>query len=173
MKPNPAPPEWLTALGIASPCISNNSSANERGRSFSIRPLPGDVVWRVHVDGCWVIGRERRVDYLFWARSSTGRRRILLVELKGKDFGSALQQVEASLQQLCKKADGHGIHTGVHQTSPGHDLHEQGVRAYVVLSKGKGVPQRQSEKERLRRRYDVIVIQQSQRMEVIGVDALP
>lgn len=174
MKTDWKSPDWLSELGIPPRCISRSSSAAESGRSFAIRPLSGDNIWRVHLDGCWITDPDsRRVDYLFWASSPTGRRLVLLVELKGKDFGSALQQIEATLKRLCKRADGHGIHTGAHRTSPGHERHEQGVRAYVILSKGKGVPQRQSEKERLRRRYGVIVLQHSRRLEVDGVDKLP
>ena len=97
-----------------------------------------------------------------------------MVELKGKDFGTALQQIEASLQHLCKLADGQGIHMGNHRLSPGHDRHDRaGVRAYVILSKGKGVPLRQTERARLSKQYGVIVHPYSQRLEVKGVDALP
>lgn len=168
------PPAWLLDLGIPASCISDRSSAAEGGRSFSIRPQPGDLVWRVALDRCWLAQSEtQRVDYLFWAASASGRKLVLLVELKGKDFATALDQVEASLDYLCKRSDGGGIHTGSHRSSPGHDRHALGVRAYVILSKGRGVPQHLSRKERLRRRYGIIVHQHSQRLEVNGVDALP
>ena len=175
MRTDMTPPSWLLKLGVPADCISQSSSASENQRSFSIRPESGDVIWRVKTDGCWFSSSNlKKVDYLFWVSSSSGSRLVLLVELKGKDFGTALQQIEASLHRLCKLADGQGIHTGDHRPSPGHDRHDQaGVRAYVILSKGKGVPQRQIERARLSKRYGVIVHPQSQRLEVKGVDALP
>jgi hypothetical protein len=123
-------PPWLTALGIPEKCVSNSSSAEEKGRRFSIHPQPGDEIWRVHVDGCWVRDNVKRVDYLFWGRSASSRQVILLVELKGQDFGGALQQIESTLQRLCRRSGSNIIHTGHHRASPGHELHGTGgVRA--------------------------------------------
>ena len=167
-------PKWLTTLGIPETCIARKSSAEEHTRRFSIHPQPGDIIWRVKADGCWLQSTgEKKVDYLFWGQSAKGRKAILLVELKGEDFGKALQQIKSTLDQLCKRADGEGIHTGAHRISPGHDpLATGGVLACVVLSKGKGVPQRQRERERLRQRYGVLVRTGERHFEVNGVDAI-
>jgi hypothetical protein len=168
-------PQWLTALGIPEDCISRASSAKGLKRSFSIRPQEGDQIWRVKVDDCWFQScDEKRVDYLFWAQSASGQKFILLVELKGQHFGKALQQIESTLQRLCKRAGGRGIHTGQHRDCPGHNPHNKGgVRAYAVLSKGEGVPLRQRERERIRQRYGILVHPKSQRLEADGIDALP
>lgn len=168
-------PKWLRDLGISESCISRKSSANERGRSFSIRPSKGDHIWCIKVDDCWIRSSgEKKADYLFWCQSRTGRRVIILVELKGKNFGESLQQIKAMLERLCKNADERGIHTGTHRAAPGHDQHDKGgVRAYVVLSKGRGVPKRQVELERIRQKYGVIVHPHEKRFEVYGIDALP
>lgn len=172
-----SPPQWLTALGIPEDCVSNSSSAQERGCRFSIRPQRGnrrDQIWRVQVDGCWLQDDDKRVDYLFLGQSASGRRMVLLVELKGKDYRGALKQIESTLQCLCRRSEGNIIHTGAHQYSPGHDLtNDNGVRAYVVLSKGSGVPQRQRERERIRHRYGVIVYSRERELQAIGLDALP
>jgi hypothetical protein len=166
-------PQWLRALEIPDACISQASSAGEGRRRFVIHLGEGDQIWRVKMDGCWLTSSdEKKVDYLFWGSSASGRKVILLVELKGKHFGRALEQVKSTLQRICKRADGRGIHTGAHQESPGHNLSE-GVLAYVVLSKGKGVPQRQRERERIRQCYGVRVYPKSQRFDVNGIDALP
>jgi hypothetical protein len=169
------PPEWLAVLGIPEGCISSQSSATERGLSFTIHRQEGDQIWRVRVDDCWLkSGDEKKVDYLFWGQSTSGRKVILLVELKGQNFGKALEQIESTRQHLCKRADHGGVHTGLHQASPGHDLPvADGVRAYVVLSKGRGVPQRQRERERIRKRYGVLVRPKSRRLEINGIEALP
>ena len=106
-------PRWLTVLAVPKACVTPKSSAQERGRRFVIRPQPGDRIWRVRVDGCWLPGsQERKVDYLFWGQSATGRRVILLVELKGKKFRDALEQIEHTLGRLCKRAESGGIHLG-------------------------------------------------------------
>ena len=170
-------PQWLLALGIPEGCISNKSSAEEKGRQFSIRSRRGnkkDDIWRVQVDDCWLKDdAEKRVDYLFWGQSASGRKVILLVELKGQDFNKALQQIASTLQRLCKHTEGNIVHTGHHRASPGHDPHGAGgVRAYVVLSRGRGVPQRQKEREKLRERYGVIVYHREQRLDANGLDDL-
>lgn len=167
-------PEWLIALGIPAGCIARRSSAEERARRFTIHPRTRDIVWRIKVDECWLQSPdEKKVDYLFWGQSASGRKVILLVELKGEDFGKALRQIRSTLEELCKRADGNGIHVGLHQRSPGHDLlADRGVQAYVVLSKGKGVPQRQREREWLRQRYGVLVHAGERHIEIKSVDAI-
>jgi hypothetical protein len=166
------PPKWLTALGIPEECISRNSSAAEHGRSFAIQRRKGDKVWCIKLDDCWWRdSTAKKVDYLFWVQSSSAKKAVLLIELKGKNFGAALEQVVSTLQKLCKKSDGKGIHTGPHNASPGHDLlTEGGVRAYVVTSGG--VSQRQSERERIRKQYGILVYTHTQRFQFDSVDAL-
>jgi len=167
-------PQWLRALEIPDACISQASSAREGRRRFVIHLREGDQIWRVKMDGCWLTSSsEKKVDYLFWGSSALGRKVIILVELKGKHFGKALEQIESTLQRTCKRADGRGIHTGAHQESPGHDLHQEGVQAYVVLSKGKGVRKRLRERERIRQRYGIRVYPKSQRFDINNIDALP
>lgn len=167
-------PKWLTDLGIPENCIARKSAAEERGRRFSIRPRRGDAIWHVQVDGCWLRNIDgKKVDSLFWGQSASGRKIVLLVELKGSDFGQALAQINDTFAKLCKRADGHGIHLGSHLDSPGHtSLADGGVRAYVVLSKGKGVPQRSNERERLRKRYGVLVQPGERQIEIDGIDSV-
>lgn len=169
-------PQWLTTLGIPEECISNSSSAQEKGRRFSIRPRRSnqiDEIWRIQVDGCWMQDDVKRVDYLFWGQSATGQRVVMLVELKGKNFGRALEQIERTLQRLCRRSDGNIIHTEAHLDSPGHDPPESGgMRAYVVLSKGSGVPQRLRERQLIQERYGVVVYPHEPRPPVNGLDAL-
>jgi hypothetical protein len=165
----------LAALGIPEQCIERRSSAAERGRRFSIHPQPEDEIWRVHVDGCWLQGSdEKRVDYVFWGQSASGRRSVLLVELKGRDFGKALAQIESTLQCLCKRSGDDLVHATMRPSSPGHDPPARGgVRAFVVLSKGRGVPQRTVERRKLQQRYGVIVYPYGRMLQVDGLDALP
>jgi AAA domain, putative AbiEii toxin, Type IV TA system len=167
-------PEWLIELGIPNSCIVQESAAKEHKRRFSILPRQGDVIWRVQVDGCWLqSGGEKRVDYLFWGQSASGRKAILLVELKGGDFGKALDQIGSTLKRLCKRGDDKGLHLGPHQHSPGHDpTADGGVLAYVVLSNGRQVPQHLTKRQRLQHRYGVLVRTGERYLEVNGVDAI-
>lgn len=167
-------PGWLLALGIPENCITGNSSAEENKRRFSIRPQAGDEIWCVKVDNGWITDNtHRKVDYLFWGQSKSGRRVVLLVELKGSNFRQAIRQIESTLQQLCKNSEDGGIHTGNHRNSPGHGTHSQGgVQAYVVLSKGPGVAQSQTEIRRIQKSHGVRVILRGQRFEANGLDAL-
>lgn len=149
----------LLAMGVPEECISQMSSAGTV-RRFSIRPLRGEEIWRVFVDGCWIRDNvTRRVDYLFWARTSSGQHIIILVELKGGHFTDALEQIEQMLQLLATYKD----------TIPS----EVEKRAYAVLSHGRGVPQATNMRERLRKRYGVRVVAREKRIEVDGIESLP
>jgi hypothetical protein len=169
-----AAPKWLTALGISEECLSKKGSAKEGRCRFSIRLHPGDKLWRVKVDGCWLSSTDgKKVDYMFWAETAAGKKLIFLVELKGQDFGSALQQIEHTLQRLCKNGDDHGIHAGIHHSSPGHDSPQLGgVRAYIILSSGRKVPQRLSRLEFIRKRYGVPIYRYEQQKEFDGLEGL-
>jgi hypothetical protein len=164
----------MLALGIPQTCITPHSSAEARHRRFSIRPKSGDTVWRVRLDDGWFRDQTtKKIDFMFWTQSAAGRRRILLVELKGKNFGAALEQLNSTLEHLCKLSANQGIHTGNHRASPGHDaVSQQAIRAYVVLSKGKGVPLRTTERERIRKRYGILIYTHEQRIEIDGLDTL-
>ncbi|MBN1318703.1 MAG: hypothetical protein JXA42_24695 [Anaerolineales bacterium] len=143
---------------------------------FSIRPKRGDIIWRIHVDGCWLQSSnpEKRVDYLFWTKSANGVRRVILLELKGQGIGKALDQIDSTLQRLCKRKSTNQIHRGQHQRSPGHDpVSQGGVLAVVVHTAGRGVPQRLKEIERLREIFGIRVHMHKNRFSVNGLDALP
>ncbi len=162
-------PQWLKDLGIPEECISRQSSARERGQTFSIKPLPGDDIWCVKMDGCWITDNQtRRIDYLFWGQSASGRKVILLVELKGKKFHDALEQIEQTLQRLCKNAVGQGIHRGAHITAPGHD--PDGVKAYVVLGQAGHFQRQNPARQRILDRYHVTVYPHRQQTQ--GLDQL-
>jgi hypothetical protein len=169
-------PEWLTALGIPEECISDVTSVTERTRRFSIRPRRGsgeDQIWCVQVDGCWIDDTVKKVDYLLVGQSASGRKVIVLVELKGQDFGKALEQIESTLQFFCKQSPDNIIHRGLHRDSQGHDAPGRGgVRAHVVLSRGKSVPQRAHRREKIRKRYGVIVYTHKQDAQFDGLDSL-
>jgi hypothetical protein len=129
--------EWFRAIGIPETCVEKRSSCEENGRSFSIAPEKSDEIWRVTVDGCWIDDDQQKVDYLFWVKSKSDKKAIILVELKGGDYGKALSQIDSTLRMLCKYSRENIIHTGPHQASPGHNLvSDNGVQAYVVLSQG-------------------------------------
>lgn len=168
-------PQWLLDLGIPASCIEQRSAAKEKGRNFSIAPMKGDTIWRIHMDDCWIKGHQsKRVDYLFWGQSSSGRNIVIVVELKGKQVGTALKQIEQTLQHLCKKSSERGIHTGKHHQAPRHDTHSKGgIKVYVVHSGGKNINQHQTEIERIRKRYGIRVHFFENRLSVKGLDKLP
>lgn len=164
-------PAWLEDLKIPTACLSNRTVVEENGRRFVLKPRHGtvqDKIWTVHVDECWFTQVEsKRVDYLFWANGTDGRTIILLVELKGRDFKKALEQIESTLARLCKYSDGRGIHSGNHLHAPQHlPPTTGGVRAYVVLSQGNEVALQQAYLERLRKKYHVLVTAKSQQLKV-------
>ncbi len=179
-----AAPECFEALDIPHACVEKRSSCKENQRSFSINPASGDEIWRIKVDGCWLRGAQKRVDYIFWVQSKSGKRAIILVELKGSNYGQALDQIESTLRLLCKRSSTNFVHTGKRPLSPGHDgITDRGVQAYVVLStgrqasktvtrRGRKIPQRLSRLERIRLKYQVRVQPKTNRMFVRGVDAL-
>ena len=175
-------PQQLVALGIPERCIERRSSAQEKDRQFSIRPQTGDEIWRVHLDGCWLQDNEqKRVDYMFWARSASGHKSVLLVELKGKNFGKALEQIESTLEFLCKRSGRNVVHAAAPNALEHDPPSAGGVRAYVILSKGKrgasqqskrGLPQQSTKRRKLQQRYGVIVYPHGVKLQVNGLGAL-
>jgi hypothetical protein len=177
-------PAWFRVIGIPEACVEKRSSCEENGRSFSVTPEKFDEIWRVTVDGCWLDEDQQKVDYLFWVKSKSGKKAIVLVELKGGDYGKALSQIDNTLRILCKNSHGNIIHAGPHQASPGHNpVRDNGVQAYVVLSQGhdasartsthgRKIPQRLSKLEGIRQKYRVRVAPKTKRFAVTGVDTL-
>jgi hypothetical protein len=170
----------LVALGIPENCISNASSASEGRSRFIIHPYradrgnASDTVFRVHVDGGWLGQGTQKVDYMFWCQSASGRRIVLLVELKGGDFGKALDQIQATLALLCRKSSDGTFHGGQMSPASKHDdVSAGGVMAYVVFSHGRRVPLYQKRQVELRQQYGVIVYHHERRVEINGVDRLP
>lgn len=168
-------PDWLLRLNIPEDCISSQSAVKEKGKVFVITPQQGDEVWQVKLDGCWWFeSNKKKVDYLFWVGSASGKKLILLVELKGNKFGVVLDQIESTLNFLCKKGLNQGIHSGIHHDSPGHNaVCHQGVHAYAILSSGRNIPQRLREREKIRPKYGVVVHPKTKKLAVKGVDQLP
>ena len=161
--------DFCVRMGISADCITNSTSASENRRVFTIERQPGDQVWRLKVDHCWLHDRDgAKTDYLFWCQSATGQKYIFLVELKGRDFSHALEQIEAMLARLCKKANGNMVHQrNDYKASPGHDLTTLGgIKAFVVLSQGSEVQTNQREIARIRQRYNVIIHTKSVKKEV-------
>lgn len=177
-------PEWFKTTGIPESCVEDKSSCEENKRRFSITPKPLDQIWRVKLDGCWIKQNEKKVDYLFWVKSKSGKKAIVPVELKGGDYGKALMQIDSTLQLLCKHSYKNILHTGQYQNSPGHNLvNNNGVQAYVVLSQGHGaskraskrgrkIPQHHSKLERIRQKYQVRVKPTTKRFHTKGIDSL-
>ena len=161
--------DFCVRLGVPDGCITNSTSASENKRTFTIERQPGDQVWRVKVDHCWLHDQDgAKTDYLFWCQSAGGQKYIFLVELKGRDFSHALEQIEAMLARLCRKVEGNLVHRRVdHRASPGHGLTSAGgVRAFAVLSQGGEVQTNQKEIARIRQRYNVVVHPKSVKKEV-------
>lgn len=168
------PPAWLLELGIPANCISLQTSVGDDNARFRLQKAPGDEVWCVRVDDCWITGDQRKADYLFYCSSGNGDKKVVLVELKGRHFSDALAQIRSTLRQLCKLGVRRGIHSGAHQNSPGHGPTQSGgVSAYVILSKYRATNLDQIEIKNIAKQFRVAVMPRSQLLLVPGVDRLP
>ncbi len=168
------PPKWILDLGINVAHISHSSSVTEHGRTFVIEPVPGDQIWRILLDSGWLKGSFRKADYLFWGKNSQGKCVMIIVELKGVDYGHALSQIANTLAILCKHSDTNIVHVGYHRNGPGHALtSERGVKAYVILSNSRQVPLKLKEREAIRQKYNVVVVAKSRELRVRGINNLP
>ena len=167
------PPQWMLNLGIDANDISRRSSAKENGRVFVIDPDRGDVIWRIKLDGGWLKGDYRKADYLFWGRNSRGQQFIVIVELKGTDYGHALSQIRSTLDKLCKHSATNIVHNELYQGLARHTAtSDGGVTAYVILSNSRKVPLKQNEREKIRKEYNVLVHTHSKKCRVRGVKNL-
>jgi hypothetical protein len=142
-------PEWMGALGVPARCIERLAAAQENQRRFKLEVAKNRTVWRVRVDGCWLRSMEqKKVDYLFCLEESSGGWKLILVELKGKDFGHALQQISQTVEFI--------------KAQPMfRQLACKSIEAVVVLSSGNRVPDYQKERNLLRSRHNVKVIAKS------------
>lgn len=149
-------PQILESLAISDKCVSQSTAVTERGRRFAIDRQPGDIIWCIRVDDCWLDSAAgKRVDYLFYGSARSGKECLSLVELKGSDFGAALEQIEGTVKHL------YNIKAELRQFAAAGRL-----TAYVVLSKGKGVPQRLKERRRIEKKYHIIVTPKGQQCEL-------
>ncbi len=168
------PPAWLSELGIPADCISSQTAVGDDNARFRIQKAPGDEVWCVRVDGCWLPDNLKKVDYLFYCSSAAGAKKVVLVELKGSHLPDALAQIRSTLRQLCKLGVRQGIHKGMHRNSPGHEPTQSGgVHAYVILSKFRSTVLNQREIQDIAKQYQVVITPKSQLLSVSGVDRLP
>lgn len=145
-----SPPAWLIALGVPGKCMEPLAAAQENQRRFKLEVARNRTVWRVRVDGCWLSSpQQKKVDYLFCVEEPSGSWKLILVELKGKDFGHALEQIRQVVEFI--------------KAQPTfHQLGSQPIQAVVVLSNGNNVPAYQRERDRLRARHGIQVIAKSQ-----------
>lgn len=168
------PPAWLTELGIPANCISSQTAVGDERAKFRLKKAAGDEVWCVQVDGGWITGDQKKVDYLFYCSNSAGKKKIVLVELKGQHLSDALAQIRSTLAQLCKLGVRGGIHSGTHRNSPGHEAAQSGgVRAYVILSKYRSTSLDQIEMKNIAKQFQVVVMHKSQLLSVQGIERLP
>jgi hypothetical protein len=142
-------PPWLIKLGVPEQCVERKSSASEHSRSIELKVPRDTLVLRVRVDNCWFSDSgDKKVDYLFCVQRAEDDWELILVELKGKDFGTALAQIERTLDRIGK------LPTRLRL-----------CRAAVVLSNGNRVPSYAKQVEQLRRR-GILVTAKSQRLEM-------
>jgi hypothetical protein len=94
---------------------------------------------------------------MFWCHNR--KQHLCLIELKGSNFGSALKQIRAMLHLLFER-----------QPRLRAFAAQGGICAYVILSKGKGVPLRLKEMAKIKKDHNVIVYSSTRRLELKGVD---
>jgi hypothetical protein len=153
-------PQILIELDIPENCIDQKTSASERGRSFVLHREQDETVYRIKVDDCWLGSDDgKKVDYLFWYTNNKAR--LILVELKGQNLGTALKQIAATLEYL------YNLRPTLRQFAT-----QGGICVYIVLSRGKGVGKRLNQIDKLKKTYQVIIRSKSQRLELNGMHEL-
>ena len=148
-------PQIVESLNIPDHCVSQSTAVTEQKRRFAIDRQPGDIIWCIRVDGCWLDSAGKRVDYLFYGSVRSGKECLSLVELKGSDFCAALKQILNTVEHL------YNIKAELRQFAAARRL-----TAYVVLSKGPGVRQRLKERRRIEKKYHIIVTPKGQQCEL-------
>ncbi len=89
--------EIQTAFKANLDCFDHATSAEEKGRQFSIELAKGSAekFCRVHVDGCLIDDSAlEKCDYVFLRCSNSD---IYFVELKGRDVEKAFDQIVATI----------------------------------------------------------------------------
>ena len=90
-------------------CFDNSNVAKENGKEFRINTKK--TLCRIKNDGCLTTSNtENKCDYIFKVCETS---EILLVELKGGDFATALDQIIASYKKIYSKLiAGHPAYKG-------------------------------------------------------------
>lgn len=72
-------------------CFAISTAASEKGKIFRFENHQGKTICRVRVDGCLIAEHDtKKCDFLFYVREDD---RYYLVELKGSDVDTAVEQV--------------------------------------------------------------------------------
>lgn len=92
----------LNSPGLQAGCFSNSTVAEENKKKFVIHKPPGLSVCKVQVDGCLISSQQvRKCDYFF--EVDTNPKQFFLVELKGADVDSAVEQLVSTYDQISPK----------------------------------------------------------------------
>jgi hypothetical protein len=88
-------------------CISLTLHGQESGKSVNLDPR-GKAI-KIRVDGC-LIKDTKKCDCLYFYQHSPSKKYVFLVELKGKRYSTALEQIDCTLKHqtyidLFKAAD--------------------------------------------------------------------
>jgi hypothetical protein len=82
-------------------CFSTATSAKEKGKQFILKNKSKSSVCKVKVDGCLITDMEtKKCDYLFEVE---GGKAYFLVELKGTDVETAVEQIVTTFDILNAK----------------------------------------------------------------------
>lgn len=113
-------------LGGSAECYSVAGSASENGKRISFRKPANVSICRVKVDGCLITdNNQRKCDYLF----GVDNKQYFLVELKGQDLGTAVDQITNTFRIVDTKIkSGAGSYTGIVVSSSVPRLADQSFR---------------------------------------------
>jgi len=149
------PPAWLSSnLQIQADCIEQATAAKEKGKRFELVAPSGSQVFKVKVDGCWIKSEQtQKVDYMFCCvlHNQPVTQDVILVELKGRHYGEALEQMKATLAKLQPYLSA---------------IKPRQLIGCIVLSNGNEVGNYQTEALRIRKRYGIVLQHKSKELKL-------
>lgn len=84
----------LSKLGGDTDCYSNESSAHENGKKFTLNNVSKKTICKIRVDNCLIKDKNiRKCDFFF---SVNEDRKFYLVELKGQSIIDAVEQIKST-----------------------------------------------------------------------------
>jgi hypothetical protein len=135
--------------------IFQKTAISENGKSFSFTKKREEKAFLIEFDNLFRFNKrkEKRVDAIFITSDINNVVKIILVELKGIDIKSALEQIESTLSIFSNNSQPHKQFKDKFRTFGMPKV----KRAYIIHKNFRALPQYLSNISKIQEKYSVVI----------------